>query len=154
MGRSQLELIVKTFGELSNDELYEIMKLRSMVFVVEQECVYQDLDDRDQDAVNVFYRDDAGIEAYLRVMDKNEHNNMITIGRVVSIKRRSGLATALLKEGIRIAEDRFGAEKVYIEAQVYARSLYEKIGFGQVSEEFLEDGIPHIKMIYECGNKG
>ena len=145
---------MKTFEELSNDELYEIMKLRSKVFVVEQKCIYQDLDDRDQDAVHLFFRDDDGIEAYLRVMDKNEHNNMITIGRVVSIKRRSGLATALLKEGIRIAEDSFGAEKVYIEAQVYARSLYEKIGFGQVSEEFLEDGIPHIKMIYECGNKG
>lgn len=149
-----MELVIKTFKELTNEELYEILKLRSLVFVVEQNCIYQDLDDRDQEAVHLFYRDEDGIQSYLRVMDKSEHNNMITIGRVVSRKRRSGLATALLKEGIKLAEERFGSDSIYVEAQVYARSLYEKIGFKQISEEFLEDGIPHIKMIYECGNKG
>ena len=149
-----MELVIKQFDELTNEELYEILKLRSQVFVVEQNCIYQDIDDRDRDAVHLFYRDEDGIQSYLRVMDKSAHNKQITIGRVVSIKRRSGLATALLKEGIRLAEERFGADSIYIEAQVYARSLYEKVGFKQTSEEFLEDGIPHIKMIYECGNKG
>ena len=149
-----MELVIKQFDELTNEELYEILKLRSQVFVVEQNCIYQDIDDRDRDAVHLFYRDEDGIQSYLRVMDKSAHNKQLTIGRVVSRKRRSGLATALLKEGIRLAEDRFGAESIYIEAQVYARSLYEKVGFKQTSEEFLEDGIPHIKMIYECGNKG
>ena len=149
-----MELVIKRFDELTNEELYEILKLRSQVFVVEQNCIYQDIDDRDQDAVHLFYRDTEGILSYLRVMDKSEHNKQLTIGRVVSRKRRSGLATALLKEGIRLAEERFGAERIYIEAQVYARSPYEKVGFKQISEEFLEDGIPHIKMIYECGNKG
>ncbi len=149
-----MELVIKTFKELTNEELYEILKLRSLVFVVEQNCIYQDLDDRDQDAVHLFYRDEDGIQSYLRVMDKSEHNNKIAIGRVVSRKRRSGLATALLKEGIRLAQERFGADSIYVEAQVYARSLYEKIGFKQISEEFFEDGIPHIKMICECGDKG
>ena len=146
--------MIKQFDELTNEELYEILKLRSQVFVVEQNCIYQDIDDRDQDAVHLFYRDDDSIQSYLRVMPKCAHNKQITIGRVVSRKRRSGLATALLKEGIRLAEERFEADSIYIEAQVYARSLYEKVGFKQTSEEFLEDGIPHIKMIYECGNKG
>ncbi len=149
-----MELVIKTFKELTNEELYEILKLRSLVFVVEQNCIYQDLDDRDQAAVHLFYRDEDGIQSYLPVIDKSEHNNEIAIGRVVSRKRRSGLATALLKEGIRLAQERFGADSIYVEAQVYARSLYEKIGFKQISEEFLEDGIPHIKMICECGDKG
>ena len=126
------------------------MKLISAVFVVEQQCIYQNLDDRDQKALHLFYRDADGIQSYLRVIDKNEHNEFVSIGRVISLKRRTGLATSLLKEAIEVAKVRFCAEHIYLEAQVYARSLYEKVGFRQISEEFLEDGIPHIKMMYDC----
>lgn len=69
-----------------------------------------------------------------------------SIGRVVSVRRHQGLASRLIQEGIRIAKEQFGANSITIEAQIYARSLYEKAGFVQVSDEFLEDGIPHIKM--------
>ena len=113
-----MELIIKRFDELTNVELYEVLKLRSQVFVVEQNCIYQDIDDRDQDAVHLFYRDEDGIQSYLRVMDKSEHNNKITIGRVVSRKRRSGLATALLKEGIKLAE-----ESIHLLVDVHAASM-------------------------------
>lgn len=144
-----MELYAKRFDELSLRELYDILKLRVSVFVVEQNCPYPELDDRDQDALHVFLAEDGEILAYLRIMDRGVESEYVSIGRVIAKKRRCGLGTMLLKEGLRLAEERFGADKVYIEAQVYARSFYEKQGFRQVSEEYLEDGIPHIKMIAE-----
>lgn len=146
-----MELVVKTFYELTLDELYDILKLRSDVFVVEQECVYQDLDDRDREAIHVWLQDENGIQAYLRVMDRGVTQEHAAIGRVIAVKRRQGLGSRLLRAGIDVARQRFGADKIYLEAQVYAKALYEKQGFRQVSEEFLEDGIPHVKMILDCG---
>jgi len=146
-----VDLIVKRFSELTLDELYAILKLRSDVFVVEQNCVYPDLDDRDQAAIHVWLQDEAGIEAYLRVMDRGVTQEHPAIGRVIAKKRRCGLGTRVLRAGIEAARRQFGADKIYLEAQVYAKSLYEKQGFRQVSGEFLEDGIPHVKMILDCG---
>ena len=144
-----MELCVKQFDELTNDELYAILKLRVDVFVVEQNCPYPELDDRDQNAVHVYFKDENGIQAYLRVMDRDVESEYVSIGRVIAVKRRCGLGTAVLKEGIRIAAQKFGADKVYLEAQTYARALYEKVGFQQISEEYPIDGIPHIKMLLE-----
>lgn len=142
-----MELYIKSFDELSVDELYEILRLRVSVFVVEQNCPYMELDGLDQKSLHVFFKDEAGIQAYLRVIDRTEENQRVSIGRVIAVKRRCGLATKLLKEAISLAVSRFGAEEIYLEAQVYAKSLYEKQGFRQISEGFLEDGIPHIKML-------
>ena len=144
-----MELVIKRFEELRLDELYQLLKLRVDVFVVEQHCPYPDLDNRDQKALHMMLRDEEGIEAYLRIMDRGAVSEYVTIGRVIAVKRRCGLASRLLQEAIKAAEDYFNADQIYLEAQVYARGLYEKQGFRQISEEFLEDGIPHIGMLLD-----
>ena len=142
-----MEITVKRFSELSVQELYEILKLRVNVFVVEQCCPYPELDDKDQRALHLCFREDGELIAYLRILDRGVSSDYVTLGRVISARRRQGLGTALLREGIRQAEERFGAEEIYLEAQVYAIPFYEKQGFRVISEEFLEDGIPHVKML-------
>ena len=144
-----MELVVKHFSELSAEELFEIYKLRVSVFVVEQECPYQEVDDADKSAYHVWLRDEDGIEAYARVLPAGVAFQTAAIGRVIAVKRRCGLGTKIVSAAIDTARDRLGADKITIEAQVYARTLYEKAGFRQTSEEFLEDGIPHIRMELE-----
>ena len=146
-----MKLTVKRFEELTLAELYEILRLRSAVFVVEQTCPYQDIDNKDQAALHLWLSDEDGIAAYLRVMDRGVYDEEVAIGRVISLRRRRGYALQLLQEGVRVAREAFGARLISVEAQVYARSLYEKAGFQQASGEFLEDGIPHIRMLLDCG---
>lgn len=145
-----MKLVVKKFHELTADELYSILKLRVDVFVVEQNCPYPEIDGKDREAYHVWLEDEDGIAAYLRVLDKGVSFDDAAIGRVISARRRKGFGTIVLKEGIKVAKEKFGADKITIEAQVYARKFYENVGFRQVSEEFLEDGIPHIVMTLEC----
>ena len=95
-----MTLTVKRFDELTLAELYEILRLRSAVFVVEQECAYQDIDGKDPAAVHVWLSDEGGIAAYLRVMDRGVYDEEVAIGRVISLRRRQGLATELMREGI------------------------------------------------------
>ena len=147
-----MELCVKTFDELSTRELYDILLLRVNVFVVEQRCPYPELDGLDRTALHVWLRDGDDIAAYLRVMPRGEGKHA-AIGRVIAVRRRQGLGTRVLREGIRLARERFGAEDIYLEAQTYARSLYEKQGFRPVTEEFLEDGIPHVGMLLDLGEE-
>ena len=142
-----MKLCIKRFYELSVEELYAILKLRVNVFVVEQNCPYPELDDRDQEAVHVWLEDMNGIHAYLRIMDRGVESEHVSIGRVIATERHQGLGTRILSEGVRIAKDMFQADAVCLEAQVYAIPFYQSLGFEVVSEEFLEDGIPHVKMI-------
>ena len=93
--------------------------------------------------------DGDALVGYLRVLPPDDHYSEVAIGRVLSLRRRQGIATALLQAGIETARSKMGAARIMTEAQVYARGLYEKAGFIQVSEEFLEDGIPHIRMMLE-----
>ncbi|MBR5518646.1 MAG: GNAT family N-acetyltransferase [Clostridia bacterium] len=141
-----MKLNVKMYDELTKDELYEILKLRCQVFVVDQNCPYLDLDDTDKGACHVFYTDENGIQAYLRVLDKGVMSEHVRIGRVISLKRRCGIGTMLVKEGIKAAVDKFGADTVFVEAQTYVKDMYAKIGFVQTSDEFLDVGIPHVNM--------
>ena len=144
-----MELVIKHFSQLTIQELYDILALRVSVFVAEQDCPYQELDGHDKDAYHVWLQNDDGIQAYLRVLDKGVTMDEVAIGRVVTRQRRTGLGTKILNIGIEVAKEKFVAEKIMLEAQVYAKSLYEKAGFRQVGEEFLEDGIPHIPMLLE-----
>lgn len=144
-----MELCVKDFYELTLDELYEIYKLRVDVFVVEQQCPYHEIDAFDRAAKHIFFRDEEGILSYLRVLPQNTAFDEVSIGRVIAVKRRMGLGSKTVAEGIRVAREEFNARCIVIEAQTYARGLYEKQGFVQTSEEFYEDGIPHIKMRLE-----
>ena len=142
-----MELVVKPFKELNVNELYEILRVRQDVFVVEQECAYPDIDGVDQNAIHAFLRDETGIKAYLRVFEKDEHTAQI--GRMLTTQRGGGFGGTLLKEGVRIAREVLKKETVYLEAQTYAIGFYAKEGFRVTSEEFLEDGIPHVKMLLE-----
>ncbi len=141
-----MELHIKRYDELKADELYEILKVRMEVFVVEQDCRYQDMDGRDKNAYHLFMTEDGEIKAYLRVLDKGVSFDEVSIGRVLSVKRRCGLATELVKAGIEVAKEKYAADKIVIEAQTYVEKLYEKLGFVRISDEFLDVGIPHVKM--------
>lgn len=143
-----MKLTVKHFNELTPAELYDILKLRSAVFILEQNCHYQDLDDRDKDAFHLWLSDEEGIAAYLRVLPNSVWGE-ISIGRVISARRRQGLGSRILAEGIKAAKEKYGAKRIVIGAQAYAKEFYEKAGFIQASDEYDEDGIPHIKMILE-----
>lgn len=141
-----MELVVRHFKELSLEELVDIYKLRVAVFVVEQQCPYQEIDDADKKAYHLYLKDDDGIQAYARVLPAGTTFEEVSLGRVIAIKRRCGLGSRIVNAAIDIAKEKFNAETIKIEAQVYAKGLYEKAGFVQVSEPFLEDGIPHILM--------
>lgn len=141
-----MELTVKHFSQLSAEELFEIYRLRVSVFIVEQKCPYQDVDDADRTAYHLWLRDENGIAAYARLLPPGVTFPTAAIGRVIAVRRRCGLGTKIVDAAINAAREKLSADVITIEAQVYARSLYEKAGFVQTSEEFLEDGIPHVQM--------
>ena len=145
-----MELVVRHFKELSLEELVDIYKMRVAVFVVEQQCPYQEIDDADKKAYHLYLKDDDGIQAYARVLPAGTTFEEVSLGRVIAIKRRCGLGSRIVNAAIDIAKEKFNAETIKIEAQVYAKGLYEKAGFVQVSEPFFEDGISHILMELNC----
>ena len=149
-----MELAVKTFQELTADELYELLRLRAEVFVVEQTCVYQDLDGRDRAALHLLLREGEELQAYARVLPAGTAFPTAGLGRVCTRSRGRGLGRAVVAAGIRAAREKLGAEEITIEAQSYVRGLYESFGFRQSSEEFLEDGIPHIQMKWKLQADG
>lgn len=144
-----MEWHAKAFGELTLEELYEILQLRVDVFVVEQRCPYPELDGKDRAALHLFARDEQGIQAYLRILPPGVSFPEASLGRVVTRARGQGLGAQLLDRGLQAAEAWLGASPIRIEAQTYAKGFYAKFGFRQVSQEFLEDGIPHIQMLRE-----
>lgn len=144
-----MELFIRKFSDLTVTELYEIYQLREAVFIVEQQCVYQDVDEYDPLAVHVFLKEDGEIQAYLRVLPRNTKLDGVSLGRIIAKKRLSGLGRRIVAEGIKVAREYFGADTIVISAQKRASAFYEKQGFVQISDEYLEDEIPHIKMKFE-----
>ena len=144
-----MELITKHFSQLCTEELFEIYKTRVSVFVVEQKCPYQEVDDADRDAYHLWLRDETGLQAYALVLPAGVNFPEVSIGRVIAVRRRHRLGSRIVKAAVEVARSRLSASSIVVEAQVYARSLYEKVGFRQTSEEFLEDGIAHIQMRLE-----
>lgn len=141
-----MEFYRKRFSGLDTNELYNILKLRFDVFVLEQACLYQEIDNLDQDAIHVYIKDGDEILAYLRVLDRGVESEDVAIGRVIAKNRRQGLGTLVLKEGIKAGKEFFDADAIYLEAQSYAKEFYQNLGFEQISDEFLLDDISHIKM--------
>jgi len=141
-----MELKIKTFEELSASEIYEILYLRVEVFMLEQNIICQDCDGTDYNALHVFYEENGKVQAYLRVMDKGVVHPDCSIGRVVTLHHGKGLGTKIMLEGIREARVRYGASRIRIDAQIQAKPFYEKLGFVQTSEEYLEEGIWHSEM--------
>ena len=145
-----MEFHVKRFEELTNGELYEILKLRVDVFVVEQRCAYPDLDGRDRAALHVFCEEGGEILAYLRVLPEGKYfPDAAGIGRVIAKRRGAGLGAKILAEGVRAAAGRLGSRRIRLEAHSYAQGFYEKAGFVCCSDEFDEDGIPHVEMVLD-----
>lgn len=144
-----MEVFEKYYDQLELDELYKIMELRSRVFVLEQKCLYQDLDGLDKKALHLYIRDKGRIVAYLRILEKGLVNEHVAIGRVLSIVRGQGLAKLLLERAIEIVSLDWKEKAIYLEAQVYIKGLYQNFGFKEISDVFLEDGIPHVQMLLE-----
>ena len=141
-------LHIKTFQELTTDELYELLKVRSEVFVVEQNCVYQDMDDDDQRSIHLWLTMADKLVALARVCPAGTHMKEISIGRVITTERSKGYGKQIMLHAIDVAIEHFGATLIDIEAQEYAKGFYEGVGFKQSSETFILDGIPHIKMTW------
>jgi len=141
-----MELHIKKFNELTKEEIYHIFQLRSEVFVVEQNCVYNDLDGKDEKATHIFYAERRNIIAYLRVFEKSKE--FASFGRVCVKKdfRKSGLGRKIVNEAIEFIKNNMKQEKIFIEAQEYLQKFYESLGFARKSDVFLEDGIQHIDM--------
>ncbi|MCR9263594.1 MAG: GNAT family N-acetyltransferase [Flavobacteriaceae bacterium] len=144
-----MEIVTKTFNELSNTELYQIMRLRSEVFVVEQDCVYQDLDNKDQKALHVVGSKDNKVVAYTRIFKPGDYFKNSSIGRVVvgADQRKYGYGKQIMLASLQAIEQRFPNTIVEISAQTYLLKFYTELGFERIGEEYLEDGIPHVKMI-------
>jgi len=140
--------VTKKFEALSVVELYQILRLRSEIFVVEQNCVYQDLDNKDQKAVHLFGEYDGKIIAYSRLFKAGDYFDCSSIGRVIvdSNYRDKKFGHELIKQGIAEIRNHFNEENITISAQLYLKKFYETHGFIQTSEMYLEDDIPHIEM--------
>ena len=141
-----MNVLVKSFKELTKEELFQIFKLRVSVFIVEQNCAYQEIDEWDIVSHHVLLKEDDEILGYLRILPPNTVFDSVSLGRVIAVKRRQGIGTKLVAEGIEAAKRLYQPKSITIEPQTYAKGLYEKLGFQQTSDEFLEDGIPHIQM--------
>ena len=145
-----LSLHKKRFDELTTQELYELLRIRTDVFVVEQNCVYQDMDYDDQAAIHLWLTDEAErIVALSRVCPAGTHMEEVSIGRVITTERGKGYGKQIMLAGIEAAKEHFEAKLIEIEAQEYAKGFYELVGFRQSSEQFMLDGIPHIKMTWK-----
>ncbi|RXJ87186.1 GNAT family N-acetyltransferase [Arcobacter sp. CECT 8985] len=141
-----MKIQIKKFDELSNIELYELLRLRIEVFVVEQNCIYNDIDGKDLSSYHLLIKDNSKIVAYLRVYEKSEKE--VSFGRVVVSKnnRAKGYAKKIIEEVLLFIQKIWVDKTIIIEAQKYLQNFYESFGFVISSEEFLEDGIPHIMM--------
>ena len=139
---------IKRFNELSTLELYSLLQLRSEVFVVEQNCVYQDVDGKDDNAIHVLGFLDNELASYSRIFDKGIYFEEASIGRVVvSPKLRDKkLGHDLMQVSIAAVNEHFKEHNITISAQEYLKKFYESHGFVQTSEMYLEDDIPHIQM--------
>lgn len=135
--------------ELQRDALYEILSLRSEIFVVEQDCVYQDIDFKDQKAFHVCgYKEDK-LVAYTRVFGPGAYFDIPSIGRVLvrENQRKYGFGHQIIEASIALINKEYGAVNIEISAQTYLLNFYESHGFKTIGEEYLEDGIPHMRMI-------
>lgn len=143
--------IIKSFEELTTKELYGILKLRNEVFIVEQNCPYEDCDNKDINSYHIFSMEGEAVKAYLRVVEKGvSYENEVSIGRVAvnSEYRRKGLAKDMLLIAINFIEKELKEKAIRISAQEYVLDLYRSIGFKEVSDIYLEDDIPHMEMLY------
>ena len=144
--------VIKKFSELSTEEIYNILRLRSEVFVVEQNCVYQDIDEKDQKAIHLFLEKNSEIIAYTRIFKKGDYyEENPSIGRVVVSKKERGkkLGKEIMKKSIHYVKENMDEKKIELSAQKYLDKFYKELQFYSEGEDYLEDGIPHQRMFYD-----
>lgn len=144
-----LHWVLKKFDALTPRELYTVLQLRNAVFVVEQNCVFQDADDKDQDSYHLMGFQDDKLVAYTRLLPPGLSYTQASIGRVVtsSTVRRTGAGRELMARSIHEVFNLFGQGPIKIGAQLYLKHFYESFGFVQTGAPYLEDGIEHIYML-------
>lgn len=145
----QIQWLLKNFEALSPHQLYAILQLRNAVFVVEQNCVFQDADNYDQTSIHLMGFHQNRLAAYTRLVPAGVLYQQASIGRVVTAPfvRRSGAGRQLMQKSIESAYELFGKQDIKIGAQLYLKKFYESFGFKQMSAVYLEDGIEHIYML-------
>jgi len=139
------------FSELSLNELYDILALRTAVFVVEQNCVYQELDGKDSDSMHLLGYDESGeLGAYLRIVAAGISYDELSLGRIVIAKthRGKGIGNELMQQAMEFIQKEYGKVPVRISAQAHLEKFYSGQGFEKASKPYMEDGIPHIEMLY------
>ncbi len=143
-----MNIQTKKFEDLTTEELYRILQLRSQVFVVEQACVYQDLDGKDQKALHVLGSNNNILIAYTRIFGPGDYYPEPSIGRVVvaPAARAHGTGRLIMNASLQTIQEHFNTSKVRLSAQTYLQKFYISLGFEQIGEGYLEDGIPHIEM--------
>ena len=143
--------ITKIFSELDIEDLYQILRLRSEVFVVEQDCVYQDIDNKDQNAIHLYYKENNEILAYTRIFKAGHYYENPCIGRVVVSKKNRGndLGKKIMIDSMEYIKQNIKGEKIELSAQKYLDKFYKDLGFYKIGEDYLEDGIPHQRMIFD-----
>tara|TARA_B100001248_G_C27363732_1_gene447830 strand:+ start:817 stop:1260 length:444 start_codon:yes stop_codon:yes gene_type:complete len=144
-------IITKIFSELTTEELYQILRLRSEVFVVEQDCIYQDLDNKDQKAIHLYFKENDEILAYTRIFKAGYYYENPSIGRVVVSKKNRGkdVGKKIMIDSIEYIKQNIKGKKIELSAQKYLDKFYEDLGFYKTGEDYLEDGIPHQRMLYD-----
>ncbi|MGR7812742.1 GNAT family N-acetyltransferase [Lacinutrix undariae] len=144
-----IDIKVKEFNKLSIEELYDILQLRSQVFVVEQDCPYQDIDGKDAKALHVLGMKNGKIVAYTRIFNAGNYFENASIGRVVVSKneRKHKYGYDIMEASIAAVNIHFNTNTVQISAQCYLENFYKNLGFKVVGTSYLEDDIPHIEMI-------
>lgn len=142
--------IVKNFHELTTAELYQIIQHRVNIFIVEQQSIYEDLDDHDQNSLHIIYQEKGEIVAYARLLPPGEKYEEVSFGRVVVAreKRGTGLGKELVAFTMQQAKGRWATTNIFIEAQNYLKRFYEEFGFVATSEPYELDNVPHIDMLY------
>lgn len=144
-----MQIEIRNFNELSLKELYMILRLRSEVFVVEQNCVYQDIDGKDEKALHILGLENDELVAYTRCFKPGDYFDEASIGRVIVKEnyRKFGYGHQIMKASVKEINDRFNTSAIKLSAQQYLTAFYESHGFQQTGTGYLEDGIPHIAMI-------
>ncbi|MGM0548284.1 MAG: GNAT family N-acetyltransferase [Bacillota bacterium] len=146
-----MKLNIKEFAQLTTKELYQIIQARIEVFVIEQDCPYQDCDNKDQNSLHLFLVDQGEIAAYLRIIKPGFCYKEAAIGRVLVAKeyRREGLASKIMKAAIDFIDNNLKTKAIRLSAQEYILNFYQELGFEVVSDRYLEDEIPHFEMLYQ-----